>query len=105
MSACHTHIFGGRFNCTHMFVDAFHTEGLKSRVERFVYSSEKMVPTVMAGAVTTFGAALPLFACQLLFFPKMGMLMSTTIAFSLTYSIGFFMAMCLLLGPIGSAFD
>jgi len=89
----------------HMFVDATHSEGLRGRSERFVYASENMVATVMAGAITTFGAALPLFACQLTFFPKMAMLMATTIAFSLMFSMGFFMGMCLLIGPVGRFSD
>jgi len=89
----------------HMFVDALHSEGFKGRGERFHYAAKNMVPTVIAGAVTTFGAALPLFACQLTFFPKMGMLMATTIAFSLIYSIAFFMGLCLLIGPEGRVAD
>jgi len=89
----------------HMFVDAAHSEGLRTCLERFIYASENMVATVLAGAVTTFGAALPLFACQLTFFPKMAMLMSTTIGLSLTHSMGLFMALCLLLGPIGRFTD
>jgi len=89
----------------HVFVDAAHSEGLKGRKERFVYASKKMIPTVLAGAVTTFGAALPLFACQLTFFPKMGTIMTSTIAFSVLFSIGFFMGFLLLIGPTGRIGD
>jgi len=89
----------------HMFVEATHSEGLRGRLQRFVYAAENMAATVMAGAVTTFGAALPLFACQLTFFPKMAMLMTTTIGFSLLFSMGFFMGMCLLVGPVGRFAD
>eukprot|EP00471_Norrisiella_sphaerica_P002448 CAMPEP_0184481728 /NCGR_PEP_ID=MMETSP0113_2-20130426/3300_1 /TAXON_ID=91329 /ORGANISM="Norrisiella sphaerica, Strain BC52" /LENGTH=1146 /DNA_ID=CAMNT_0026861037 /DNA_START=22 /DNA_END=3462 /DNA_ORIENTATION=+ len=84
----------------HMYIDASHTRGLKSRLERFVYASKKIVATVLAGGITTFGAALPLLACQLTFFPKMGTLMASTIAFSLLFSIGFFMGLALLIGPV-----
>lgn len=89
----------------HVFVDAAHSEGLKGRKERFVHASKKMIPTVLAGAITTFGAALPLFACQLTFFPKMGTIMTSTIAFSVLFSIGFFMGFLLLIGPTGRIGD
>uniref|UniRef100_A0A7S4DUM7 SSD domain-containing protein n=1 Tax=Lotharella globosa TaxID=91324 RepID=A0A7S4DUM7_9EUKA len=89
----------------HMFVEATHSEGLKATIDRFTFASRKMVPTVAAGGVTTFGAALPLFACQLKFFPKMGTLMASTIAFSFVFSVGFFMALCLLIGPVGRVGD
>eukprot|EP00466_Bigelowiella_natans_P019212 jgi/Bigna1/68122/fgenesh1_pg.5_\ len=73
--------------------------------EEFTYSARKMAGTVFAGAITTFGSGLPLFACQLTFFTKMGTLISGTIAFSICYSLGFFMSACLLFGPNGRVGD
>ncbi len=85
----------------HMYVDAGH-KGTHDRVGRFTYAAEKMAGTVFAGAVTTFGAGIPLFFCQLTFFTKMGTLVSSTIAYSIVYSLGFFMSLCLLIGPTGA---
>lgn len=88
----------------HMYVVAAH-QGTRDRVGRFTFSAKKMAGTVFAGAMTTFGAGLPLFACQLTFFNKMGTLMSGTIAFSICYAMGFFMSALLLIGPIGEVGD
>mmetsp|Transcript_8639 Transcript_8639/g.13996 ORF Transcript_8639/g.13996 Transcript_8639/m.13996 type:complete len:1085 (-) Transcript_8639:259-3513(-) len=89
----------------HMYVDANRAKGFIHRIDRFTYSARKMAGTVFAGAITTFGSGLPLFACQLTFFTKMGTLISGTIAFSICYSLGFFMSACLLFGPNGRVGD
>mmetsp|Transcript_22409 Transcript_22409/g.33407 ORF Transcript_22409/g.33407 Transcript_22409/m.33407 type:complete len:822 (-) Transcript_22409:315-2780(-) len=89
----------------HMFVVAYHEEKIAPHLGRFTFAAETMAGTVIAGGITTLGAALPLFGCQLTFFPDMGALMATTIAFSLCYSIGFFMAILLLIGPDGDFTD
>ena len=57
--------------------------------------------TVVAGGMTTFGAACFMFPCQLTFFSKMATLMGGTIGFSLLFSLLFFMPLCALLGPTG----
>lgn len=60
-----------------------------------------MAKTVAAGGVTTLGAGLMMLPCQVQFFPKMAVLIVSTITFSLLYSLGFFMALCSVLGPVG----
>eukprot|EP00468_Gymnochlora_sp_CCMP2014_P000747 CAMPEP_0167740656 /NCGR_PEP_ID=MMETSP0110_2-20121227/407_1 /TAXON_ID=629695 /ORGANISM="Gymnochlora sp., Strain CCMP2014" /LENGTH=1038 /DNA_ID=CAMNT_0007624591 /DNA_START=145 /DNA_END=3262 /DNA_ORIENTATION=+ len=89
----------------HTFIDAYHTFGIEPRAERFNHAAIGMAGTVIAGGVTTFGAALPLLGTQQQFFPTMGALMASTVAFSLTFSLLFFMGSLLLIGPNGAVGD
>ena len=50
-----------------------------------------MGETVLAGAITTAGSTVFLLACQLTFFTAMGTLIILTVAYSLGYSLLFFM--------------
>ena len=45
--------------------------GFEDRERRFLYASEKMGSTVVAGAMTTLGSASIMFFCQLVAFTKM----------------------------------
>ena len=65
------------------------------------YAAETMGATVMAGAITTGGSALFMFACQMTFFYKMAVLICITIALSFVFSLGFFMSMIYIAGPQG----
>jgi len=89
----------------HSYIDAYHGYGISDRAERFNHASVGMAATVIAGGVTTFGAALPLLATQHRFFPTMGALMASTVAFSLTFSLMFFMGCLVLFGPNGDVGD
>jgi len=71
------------------------------RKERTAESARTMATTVAAGGMTTLGAGLCMFGCQMVFFTKMAVLISLTIVLSLGYSLGFFMALCALCGPEG----
>ena len=42
-----------------------------------------------------------MFACQMVFFFKMGTLVAMTITFSVLFSLGLFMSLCVLIGPEG----
>jgi len=84
----------------HMY-DHGSTVGLHSREEKFAYAIEKMALTVIAGAITTAGAGIFMFACQSTFFPKMATLISGTVIFSIIYSLLFFMPLLSLVGPEG----
>merc|ERR1712226_1071324 len=55
--------------------------------------------TVLGGAITTFGSGAFLFPCQITFFNTMAWLISMTILASLLFSMGFFVALCIILGP------
>lgn len=82
----------------HMFNEA-ELNGIHSRKEKFEFASEKIVGTIVGGAVTTAGAGVFMFACQLRFFFKMAALIVCTIVLSYVYSLGFFMALLYLIGP------
>jgi len=85
----------------HMYVDSED----ESREGKLTASATNMGVTVVAGGVTTLGAAVFMFACQLTFFSKMATLIAGTIAFSLLYSLLFFMPLCAVLGPQGRLYS
>ena len=88
----------------HMFVAAGREHDLQSSLDRFSFAIRKMGGTVVGGAVTTLGAGLFMLPCQLVFFHKLGLLMVTTIFFSLLYSFGFVMPLLAAAGPSGDRF-
>jgi len=82
----------------HMYNEGEH-DGLHTRKEKFRFASEKIVMTIVGGAITTAGAGVFMFACQLTFFDKMAALIVCTIVLSYIYSLGFFMSLLYLVGP------
>ena len=88
----------------HMFVAAGREYDLQNSLDRFSFAIRKMGGTVVGGAVTTLGAGLFMLPCQLVFFHKLGLLMVTTIFFSLLYSFGFVMPLLAAAGPSGDQF-
>ena len=88
----------------HMF-DVARSQGLTTRREKFDYSIKKMGETVLAGAITTAGSTVFLLACQLTFFTAMGTLIILTVAYSLGYSLLFFMPLLRIMGPEGRVGD
>ena len=88
----------------HMFVAAGREHDLQTPLERFSFAIRKMGSTVIGGAVTTLGAGLFMLPCQLVFFYKLGLLMVTTILFSLLYSFGFVVPLLAAAGPSGDQF-
>jgi hypothetical protein len=85
----------------HMYVEAAEVVGAQTRVGRFKYAAEKMGQTIVGGAITTAGSGAMMFACQMVFFFKMGTLVAMTITFSVLFSLGLFMSLCVLIGPEG----
>ena len=81
----------------HMYVEA----GEPLREGKLNVAATNMGVTVVAGGVTTLGSAIFMYVCQLSFFSKMATLIAGTIAFSLLYSLFFFMPLCALIGPQG----
>jgi predicted RND superfamily exporter protein len=88
----------------HMFVVAGREHDIQDSFDRFSFAIRKMGGTVVGGAVTTLGAGLFMLPCQLVFFYKLGLLMVTTILFSLLYSFGFVMPLLAAAGPSGDRF-
>ena len=80
-----------------MYVEA----GEPLREGKLTVAATNMGVTVVAGGVTTLGSAIFMYVCQLSFFSKMATLIAGTIAFSLLYSLCFFMPLCATLGPEG----
>ena len=88
----------------HMFVVGGREHNLQSSLDRFSFAIRKMGGTVLGGAITTLGAGLFMLPCQLLIFYKLGLLMVTTIFFSLLYAFGFVMPLLAAAGPSGDRF-
>ena len=88
----------------HMFVAAGREHDLQNSLDRFSFAIRKMGGTVVGGAMTTLGAGLFMLPCQLVFFHKLGLLMVTTIFFSLLYAFGFVMPLLAAAGPSGDQF-
>jgi hypothetical protein len=57
--------------------------------------------SVTAGAVTTFGAGVFLFGATIIFFRKFGILIMSTIAYSMLWALIFFPSLLVLAGPTG----
>ena len=57
--------------------------------------------SVMSGAISTLGAAIPMFGAQIIFFEKFGAFVFITIALSIIHALGFFAALLLVIGPLG----
>jgi predicted RND superfamily exporter protein len=71
----------------------------EKRFERMSEALREMGISVTAGAVTTFGASLFLWGCTTVFFTKFAILMGLTTIFSISWSLIFFSAAMMLLGP------
>lgn len=88
----------------HMYLEASHL-GLQTRDDRFSFALNTMGSTVIAGAATTFFAALVMQFCQVIFFNQMSTLMLLTVVYAILYSVFCFMAMLYLFGPEGDFGD
>ena len=71
------------------------------RHTRIRESLRELGVSILGGSVTTVGACIILFVCVLQIFQKLAILVIATIFFSVLYSLGFFAAICHILGPIG----
>lgn len=86
--------------CVHL-AHSYEVAPHKDRTGRVHFAASTMGFTVVAGAVTTFGAGAFMWLAQMTFFVKMGTLIALTIAGSILYSLGFFLAVSALIGPEG----
>jgi len=82
----------------HAYLDAAH-HGLETREQRWEFALNTMGVTVIAGAVTTFFAAIVMQLCQITFFIQMSTLIVLTIVYSIVYTLCCFMAMLGIVGP------
>ncbi|CEL99663.1 unnamed protein product [Vitrella brassicaformis CCMP3155] len=75
--------------------------GYVSRVDKAVCAVRHMAFTVLAGALTTAAAGLAMQVCQSNGFARFGQLLALAVAFSIVYSLGLFIPLCMVLGPEG----
>merc|ERR1719181_1420011 len=87
-----------------MYLHGAH-DGLHTRELRVRFALGRMGATVVAGASTTLGAGVVLCFCQLEVFLKIGIMIVLTISYALLYSLIFFPALLILIGPVGSGGD
>ena len=76
-----------------------------TRYERMRMALTLMGVSVLAGALTTFGAGVFLFGAIVIFFTKMGAILLSTIAFSLMWSTLLFPVVMMVFGPEGEYGD
>jgi len=76
-----------------------------TRNDRVTHAFFELGTSVAAGAMTTLGASLFLFACKVQFFKIFGIFICTVIFWSIVYSHALFMPLCALIGPVGSTGD
>lgn len=85
----------------HMYVES----ESETRGYRMSDSARTMGVTVLMGACTTMGAGTMLWMCTLTFFTKFAVLICSTIMFSLTAALFFFMPLIAICGPEGTQGD
>ena len=71
------------------------------KVDRIRESLREMVVSILSGSVTTILASGVLYLCVIITFHKFALFVLSTIVFSIFYSLGFFAALCSLVGPSG----
>ena len=64
-------------------------------------SLQEMGVSIFSGAITTFGSGFFLFGGKIIFFVKFAMIITSTVVIAVLYSMVFFMALCLAIGPQG----
>ena len=72
------------------------------RQNRVRFAFFEMGISVIGGSITTIGASLFLFQCQLTFFAQFGRFMCTTIVISIVYANTVYMALLAIYGPEGN---
>jgi predicted RND superfamily exporter protein len=102
-SICATILVGLSVDYVVHLANAYVECTMKTRDERVTVMLKEMGHTVIGGALTSVGASLILFGCQLQFFFKFGWFMCTTCFLSIVFSLGLFTAMCVIGGPAGNA--
>jgi len=85
----------------HLAAHYIHSKA-KDRNGRVRESLRELGPSILSGSVTTIGASCCLFLGLLTMFFKFGILVIATIIFSIFYSLGFFAALCHVIGPLGN---
>jgi predicted RND superfamily exporter protein len=85
----------------HLASHYVHSE-FDDRENRMRDSLREMGISILSGAITTILATITLFICVLMLFSKFAIFVIMTTLFSVVYSLGFFSALCLAIGPTGT---
>jgi len=85
----------------HLASHYVHSE-FDDRENRMRDSLREMGISILSGAITTILATVTLFICVLMLFSKFAIFVIMTTLFSVAYSLGFFSALCLAIGPTGT---
>ena len=85
----------------HLASHYVHSE-FEDRENRMRDSLREMGISILSGAITTILATITLFICVLMLFSKFAIFVIMTTLFSVVYSLGFFSALCLAIGPTGT---
>mmetsp|Transcript_16142 Transcript_16142/g.18104 ORF Transcript_16142/g.18104 Transcript_16142/m.18104 type:complete len:977 (+) Transcript_16142:234-3164(+) len=80
-------------------VHAYVESNYRSRLDRTRDALSKMGVSILGGAITTFGNGAVLFLCTGIFFVKFAWIITSTIFFALVWSLVFFPAWLIILGP------
>ena len=81
------------------YIEANHVYDRHTRVQ---LSLREMGATVLAGAITSFGSSVFMWAATSTFFVKFAALLAFTVSFSISWSLIFFPSLCYLCGPQGN---
>lgn len=71
----------------------------KDRENRIRECLRELGISILSGSITTIGATVTLYICTLTMFTKFATFVVATIIFSISYSLGFFAALCHIMGP------
>ena len=82
--------------------EGYHMSKHTDRMTRVQDMLEEVGISVFSGACTTMGAAIFLLFAQIQFLIKFGIFMLSTIGFSLLFSLGCFVTIMGLFGPVGT---
>lgn len=73
----------------------------KDRFNRIREALREMGISILSGSITTILAVMVLFICTITVFTKFAIFVIGTVILSIAYSLGFFAAMCHVIGPSG----
>ena len=82
----------------HLAAHYVHTP-TKVRYDRSTDSISAMGVSIFSGAMTTLGSGVFLFGGKIIFFQKFALIITTTVIFSLTYALIYFLAFMHAFGP------
>lgn len=82
----------------HLAAHYVHT-ALSKRFDRASDSISAMGVSIFSGAMTTLGSGIFLFGAKMTFFNKFAIIITTTVTFSLTYALVYFLALLHTIGP------